>query len=115
MFDYNIIGERIKFYRHEMALTQIELAKKSGLSQGEIWKLENNKIEDVSLHTLNKVATGLNVPVDYLFINYELEKDDPSNSQIDIIMKKINTLSNENKKKLIKFLQLYKQLQKTDD
>jgi len=54
------IGPKIKTYRHDLNLTIPQLALITGLSQGFISQVENDK---VSLESLQKVATALRVPV----------------------------------------------------
>ena len=54
-------GARIKQVRKEAGLTQVNLAKKTGLPQSHISKLENGK-HSPSAMTLKKIAEALGVP-----------------------------------------------------
>lgn len=56
------IGPKIKAHRLELNLTIPQLAVITGLSRGFISQVENDKVS-LSLESLQKVATALNVPV----------------------------------------------------
>ncbi|HUF55217.1 MAG TPA: XRE family transcriptional regulator [Thermohalobaculum sp.] len=66
------IGQQVKKYRQEMALTNSELARNAGISQGMLSKIENGQISP-SLATLRVLAAALNVPLTALFRGYEKE------------------------------------------
>lgn len=66
------IGQQVKKYRQEMALTNSELARNAGISQGMLSKIENGQISP-SLATLRALAAALNVPLTALFRGYEKE------------------------------------------
>ena len=66
------IGQQVKKYRHEMALTNSELARNAGISQGMLSKIENGQISP-SLATLRALGAALNVPLTALFRGYERE------------------------------------------
>jgi len=65
------VGSRIKKKRKEKKLTQVELAKRSGLPQSHICRLEAG-VHSPSMKTLEKIARALGVAVGDL---------DPSNGQ----------------------------------
>ncbi|MGB9839784.1 helix-turn-helix domain-containing protein [Thermovenabulum sp.] len=56
----NNIGAKLKKLRTERGLTQVELAKKAGVSPALIGQLENGKVEP-SIKTLEKLAHALSV------------------------------------------------------
>ncbi|MGB9976666.1 helix-turn-helix domain-containing protein [Thermovenabulum sp.] len=56
----NNIGAKLKKLRTERGLTQVELAKKAGVSPALIGQLENGKVEP-SIKTLEKLAQALSV------------------------------------------------------
>ncbi len=64
--DFIAIGNRIRETRKANGLTQKELAKRVGLSEGSISKYEHGKVEDATSTMLNKFATVLGVPIDWL-------------------------------------------------
>lgn len=70
------IGDRIKYYRKAVNLTQAELAEMVGLSPSAIRMYETNKREP-KMDTLQKICITLNIPITEFFIN-ELEKKFPS-------------------------------------
>jgi transcriptional regulator with XRE-family HTH domain len=64
------IGQQVKKFRHEMALTNPELARNAGISQGMLSKIENGQTSP-SLATLRALSGALNVPITALFRGYE--------------------------------------------
>ena len=68
----------IKPLRHKRHLKQAELAKLSKVSSTYLSELENNnkrKVEGVSLKTITKIASALNVPGDEV-LKWEENRDD---------------------------------------
>ncbi len=61
------MGYKVKEFREEKRMTQEELAQKSGVSRPTIVAIENNKIKDVKLSTLMKLADALDTTVDAIF------------------------------------------------
>lgn len=64
------LGTRIRQTRTQKAITLQELSERSGLSKGFICQLENDKASP-SLQALEKLASGLGVPIAYLFLTPE--------------------------------------------
>jgi transcriptional regulator with XRE-family HTH domain len=65
---YMTLGEKIKFRRHVLGLSQAELAKKSGVGQSYISELENGKFNPTS-KTLAALAGPLKCTTDYLIFD----------------------------------------------
>lgn len=59
------LGNKIKTYRVERGMTQVELAKKAGLSQGYLSDLEKNKFNPTAPIIMG-IAVALGVSVDGL-------------------------------------------------
>lgn len=64
------LGARIRLTRTQKAITLQELSDRSGLSKGFICQLENDKASP-SLQALEKLASGLGIPIAYLFLTPE--------------------------------------------
>ncbi|MBV4441514.1 helix-turn-helix domain-containing protein [Clostridium tyrobutyricum] len=64
----NKLGEKIKYYRKNLKLTQEQLAQKSGLSRNAIYNYENNR-RSPDMETLNKIAKALDTNVYNLIDN----------------------------------------------
>ena len=62
-----MIGDRIKYERRKMGLTQGELAEKVGISRCAINKIENNKTKEIKYSTAHGIADALGIPADFLF------------------------------------------------
>ncbi|MEK4849202.1 helix-turn-helix transcriptional regulator [Paenibacillus sp. FSL H7-0756] len=60
------IGERIRRLRKEMNLSQEQLAERSGLHTNYVGQVERGE-KNLTLETLEKVVTGLNISLEELF------------------------------------------------
>ena len=58
------LGEKIKTLRKEKKLSQVELAKKSGISRATLSKLENGNLTKISVATLDRVLGVLGFTID---------------------------------------------------
>jgi transcriptional regulator with XRE-family HTH domain len=56
-------GKRLRKFRKESGLTQIELAEKSGVDYKYLQKLEGKNPSSPTLETLEKLARGLKVTI----------------------------------------------------
>lgn len=64
------LGTRIRQTRTQKAITLQDLSERTGLSKGFICQLENDKASP-SLQALEKIATGLGIPIAFLFLTPE--------------------------------------------
>jgi transcriptional regulator with XRE-family HTH domain len=64
------LGNRIRQTRTQKGITLQELSERSGLSKGFICQLENDKASP-SLQALERISTGLGVPIAFLFLSEE--------------------------------------------
>ena len=69
------ISKNIKKFRNLSGISQVELAKKTGLTRNYLTLLENGK-RMPSVPTLNKISKVLGVPVPILTVDIS-EKDSP--------------------------------------
>lgn len=63
-----MLGDKVKFLRKKMKITQQSLATIIGVSQSTIGMIEGNK-QGASNDTLIKISNALNTTVDYLLSN----------------------------------------------
>jgi repressor LexA len=70
------LGERIKYYRKKLGLSQDVLSVKSGISSPSISDYENNKAIP-RRQTLEKLAQALNVDIEELLRTEEEPKEEP--------------------------------------
>ncbi len=61
------MGYKIKERREELKMSQIDLAKKSGISRATISSLENNSVRNTSTKVLKEIASALETTVGELF------------------------------------------------
>ena len=64
--DLTVRGDRIHALRKESGLTIQELARLSGLSVGQIYRLEKNERPNTAAVTLARIALALDTTLDYL-------------------------------------------------
>lgn len=67
------LGEKIRFFRKKLNLSQEEFGKKCGLSRNAIYNYENNKRKP-TIETLEKMAEILGIPTHHLLITDEYLK-----------------------------------------
>lgn len=77
-----MLGDKVKFLRKKMKITQQSLATIIGVSQSTIGMIEGNK-QGASNDTLIKLANALNTTVDYLLSN-DIEEIQIPTKNIDI-------------------------------
>lgn len=59
---------RIKQLREVRGWSQAELARRTGVSQGMISRLENRRVDSIHMPTLEKLARALDVDPGYLIV-----------------------------------------------
>jgi len=57
------LARNLKYYRAKSALTQAELAQKSGVNRSHLASLETDALPNVSVKTVEKLANALGVTV----------------------------------------------------
>jgi len=60
------MGIRVRIKRKELGLTQVELARKSGLTQATISRVENCEIQELRSGAIMALALALRVTTDFL-------------------------------------------------
>lgn len=63
------IGEKIKKVRNDKGLTQEELAQKANISYITLVKIEQGKVENPTMKTLQKIAKALEISLDEIVKN----------------------------------------------
>ncbi len=96
------LGSRIRELRAERHLTQIELAKKAGLSPSYISKLEADRYRRPSADVLLRLASALNVVVEELYraAGYPVPADEipPTDPELALYLSRIGKLSSHDQK-----------------
>lgn len=62
------LGKRIRALRHDLGITQIQLADTVGISRPHMNEVENDKVQRVSGDTIAKLAVALQTSTDYLHL-----------------------------------------------
>jgi len=101
--DYSLIGERIKYKRKSLELTQEKLADTAGIGIQHLSKIENGKAT-LSLPCLVSLANALNTTTDFLLTDNVVASrpilldevkhffEDCSHDELFIIMRTATTL-----------------------
>jgi transcriptional regulator with XRE-family HTH domain len=67
VLDQPTLGERLRFARRELLMSQAELAEESGLSKDEVSKLERGQTTRPHFSTIKKLARALGVDARQLY------------------------------------------------
>lgn len=107
------IGENIRHLRKRLGLTQVQLAKRSGLSQSGISDIEKS-VNNPSTETIRLIATALGVPISDLIDTNENKEAAPETG--DSLKAEgvfiLNTLSENGLKQAVNYLRF---LSKNED
>jgi transcriptional regulator with XRE-family HTH domain len=60
------LGKRLKYYREQIGLSQIDLSEKSGISQASIARIESGKQKNLKRETMKRLAGGLGISLTQL-------------------------------------------------
>nr|DAG61525.1 MAG TPA: Repressor protein CI [Caudoviricetes sp.] len=71
--DEKTIGDKIKEYRKQLGLTQVQLAKRLGITQGTLALYETGK-RHPKIETVNRIADAICVSSSKLFDGVEIEE-----------------------------------------
>ena len=72
-----MIGDRIRYYRELKGLTQVELAKKTGVRHPTVSRWETNKLTNIPWERLVRIAAALDVPTGWL-VGFDEIPDQPT-------------------------------------
>lgn len=101
------VGDRIRYYREDRGLTQMELAARVGIGYATISKWETNVIKNIPFERLCTIADALDVTPNILLgLEQDLIDDvvtDPK-QELDAIWK---DLSERQQIELVKFLKVF--------
>lgn len=68
------VGDKIKFLRESMNLTQTELGERLGVKKNAVSKWECGRVEDIPTSKIKAMAALFNVKASYLIEDEETEK-----------------------------------------
>ena len=88
-----LVGSKIRELRRAAGIRSMELAELSGLSQGQVSKIENGKAT-ISINALSRLCQVLDRPLSYLFQSQE---------EIPRVMGTLNTVGGPERRGMIRF------------
>lgn len=100
-------GQRIKYKREELNISQTDLANQIGVSKQTLYKYENDIITNIPSDIIEKLSLKLNVSPAYIMgwefaVDYNPEKD--ISDRIMSYAKRISQLSPENQDAVSKYI-----------
>lgn len=104
MQDTLIDGEKIRALRKKRRWTQKDLAGASGVDQGLISRLENNNQGATRIDTFVAVARALGVATDDLFVPEQPKPVEPTDPQIDVMMRMVEDMTPEERRSAEMFM-----------
>lgn len=87
--NYKLIGKRIKFYRNQMHLSQMELAERTNLSVPYISYIETGK-KKISLPVLLNIAKALHTTPNHLLVDHIIPTSKNPSDDLSIILDDCN-------------------------
>ena len=94
------VGEKINALRKKKGYTLDQLAEKAGCSKSYIWELENKNPPRPSAEKLSKIATALEVTMDY-FIGEKISEEDATDVMFYRRYRKMDPETKEKIRKII--------------
>ena len=70
------LGKRLKYYREQIGLSQIDLGEKSGISQASIARIESGKQKNLKRETMKKLADGLGISLTQLMEPFTMVREE---------------------------------------
>lgn len=68
------MGNRLREYREKQGISQVQLARLSGVSRGTILALENDSAKTTTTRTLAKLANALGTTVGHIFFGEDVQQ-----------------------------------------
>lgn len=104
-FDYATIGKHIQQYRFELDKTQEEIAEKANISKNHLSKIETGKSAG-RLDKYYSIAKALGVTIDMLIDNTSNRASSDNQLFYNQLLSLISSLSLNQRKMLIEFIEL---------
>lgn len=104
-FDYATIGKHIQQYRFELDKTQEEIAEKANISKNYLSKIETGKSAG-RLDKYYSIAKALGVTIDMLIDNTSNRASSDNQQFYNQLLSLISSLSLNQRKMLIEFIEL---------
>jgi len=111
-------SEKVHQLRRGLKLTQRQLAEQAVITQATLSRIENGKASNLRPNTLIKLATVLNVTIDYLIGKTDkLTADDIilSDSNARLLINCFSSIPVHDKKELIDYARFLSEANKSDD
>ena len=107
-------GNIIEKYRLEKGLTKTELAKRVGVSRGQITRMENGT-RTISEENYAKIANALDVPLENLLPSDAIRRIDEGEKESLVISLDPEILEKYTDEELLNFIRLGRKLKRNDE
>jgi len=102
------LANKVKIKREEKEITQAELAKKSGLTQATISRIESGELKQIKSEAIRSLAKALGVTADFLIGDLpKMEFDDTlrADETAKVIFRGYEKLSENERKAIMDFVE----------
>ena len=72
------IGRRLKYFREQMGISQLEFSHRSGISQASIARIESDQQKNLKTETIRKLADSLGISLSQLIEDPSIIKEEPA-------------------------------------
>lgn len=110
------LAEKVKVKREERDMTQAQLAKKSGLTQATISRIESGEVQQLKSEAIKALAGALGVTADFLVGDMPRMTFDDSlraDSTVQAIFRGYEKLSEDKRKQIMQFVEFLLESEKT--
>ncbi len=102
--DARIDGAKIRALREKRGWSQRELWRESGVDQAVISALETGRKEEIRFSTIHALAHTLGVQAEDLLASTTSVKVEPSDPQINVMMRLVNDMTREERDSAVSFM-----------
>jgi transcriptional regulator with XRE-family HTH domain len=111
------LGDKVRVKREESHLTQAELAKRAGLTQATISRIERKEVKQLKSDAIRKLAQALGVTTDFLVSDMqrmEFEETLLVDETAKVIFRGYENLSHDRRRQLKEYVDHLIQMQKRE-
>lgn len=111
------LAMKVKFKREEKGFTQAELAKRTGLTQATISRLESREVRQLKSEAIKSLASALGVSIDFLVgdkAKMGFDETLKSDENAQVIFRGFEKLSDEKRQQLREFVEFLLKREKSE-
>ena len=112
------LAEKVRLKREEKRLTQAELARRAGLTQATISRVEHGEVKQLKSEAIKKLAKALGVSVDFLvgdLPKMSFEETVTADQLARVVFRGYENLTEERRRQLRDFVEFLTREQKKEE